>query len=516
MKGKVMEQTYRKYLWAIIVSITLIMILQVIATNAINAQGCGTSFPVGGAQGGAYASGGEAKFIFEPGCPNNILQNWSFIDGAVSGAIPSPGQTSNWTKAYGTPDVRTNTGCGDSAFIGMWGNRNPSIGEALQQTLAIPFVQGTTYSISFCAIWIREPTRPLPPQYAFRASNVPLTNSQDPNGVLIGVSEPVTSSGWVTANISPNWVAPDNYSILTVSVTNQSSSSNGDSVTYAYVDRICVQQQFTTSSDVQNRWNMVSVPVYPPDPRKITLFPTAISQAFLYEGRYTTEDTIIPLKGYWLKFPSTQTVTMSGYELTWGTVPVEKGWNMIGSLCMPIPVSSIIGDPPGMVTGKFFGYKNGYAVVDTIKPFKGYWIKSRTAGTLILSAYLSAEAMAKNAIRIVPTDELPPPPPDEITMAEPAVPKEYRLEQAYPNPFNPATTIKYQLPADSKISLKVYDLLGRVVSVLVDEVQTASYRSVEWNAGSMSSGLYFYRLQATSTSDPTKSFTRVKKMLLLK
>jgi hypothetical protein len=88
-------------------------------------------------------------------------------------------------------------------------------------------------------------------------------------------------------------------------------------------------------------------------------------------------------------------------------------------------------------------------------------------------------------------------------------PAEYALEQNYPNPFNPVTTLRYQLPQETRVTLKVYDLLGREVAVLVDEVQKPGYRSAEWNAGGVASGVYFYRLDAGS-------FSQVRRMMVLK
>jgi hypothetical protein len=86
---------------------------------------------------------------------------------------------------------------------------------------------------------------------------------------------------------------------------------------------------------------------------------------------------------------------------------------------------------------------------------------------------------------------------------------EFVLRQNYPNPFNPSTTIMYDLPKDSRVSLKVFDILGREVTTLVNEDQKAGRRSVEWNAIRLSSGVYFYRLEAGN-------FVSVKKLLLLK
>ncbi len=89
------------------------------------------------------------------------------------------------------------------------------------------------------------------------------------------------------------------------------------------------------------------------------------------------------------------------------------------------------------------------------------------------------------------------------------LPREFALRQNYPNPFNPSTTIKYDLSVDSRVTLKVFNILGQEVVTLVSEDQKAGYRSVEWNASNMASGVYFYRLQAGD-------FVASRKLLLLK
>ena len=155
---------------------------------------------------------------------------------------------------------------------------------------------------------------------------------------------------------------------------------------------------------------------------------------------------------------------------------------------------------------------------DTLYPGKGYWVKVNQAGTLFLTAGSSA-SLAKTAsssrIKIVPTGEMPPSPPNED--ATPSdLPKEFALEQNYPNPFNPTTTLRYALPTDSRVTLKVYNVLGQVVATLTDGVVSAGYQSAEWNAANVASGFYFYRIEATSVANPSKTFTQVKKMVLLK
>jgi serine protease AprX len=88
-------------------------------------------------------------------------------------------------------------------------------------------------------------------------------------------------------------------------------------------------------------------------------------------------------------------------------------------------------------------------------------------------------------------------------------PKEFSLQQNYPNPFNPSTAISYQLATTSRVTLKVFDVLGREVATLVNGAKPAGAYEVSWDARNVSSGLYFYRLEAGA-------FVDMKKMLLLK
>jgi len=92
------------------------------------------------------------------------------------------------------------------------------------------------------------------------------------------------------------------------------------------------------------------------------------------------------------------------------------------------------------------------------------------------------------------------------------IPKEYSLSQNYPNPFNPNTKINYELPKDGKVKLVIYDILGREMKVLVNELKQAGRYIVEFNGNQFASGVYFYRIQV----DGGKGFTAVKKMVLIK
>jgi hypothetical protein len=107
--------------------------------------------------------------------------------------------------------------------------------------------------------------------------------------------------------------------------------------------------------------------------------------------------------------------------------------------------------------------------------------------------------------------------PTSIPMPPPSVPKTFVLHQSYPNPFNPVATLSYDLPVPSKVTLTVYDVLGRQVAILVDGVpQDKGFYYRQFNGSKFSSGVYFYRLRASSISGPTVSYTASGKMVLTK
>jgi hypothetical protein len=88
-------------------------------------------------------------------------------------------------------------------------------------------------------------------------------------------------------------------------------------------------------------------------------------------------------------------------------------------------------------------------------------------------------------------------------------PETFSLTQNFPNPFNPSTRINYQLPTINHVTLKVFDILGREVATLVNEVNRPGVYSVQWNASGVASGVYFYRIEAGS-------FVETRKLVLLR
>ena len=103
---------------------------------------------------------------------------------------------------------------------------------------------------------------------------------------------------------------------------------------------------------------------------------------------------------------------------------------------------------------------------------------------------------------------------EQVSIIDETLPITYNLYNAYPNPFNPVTTLHYDLPEDAMVNITIYDMMGRKVKTLVNGSQTAGYKSIQWNATNdknrpVSAGLYLYTIQAGDHS-------QTKKMVLLK
>ena len=103
---------------------------------------------------------------------------------------------------------------------------------------------------------------------------------------------------------------------------------------------------------------------------------------------------------------------------------------------------------------------------------------------------------------------------EQVSIIDATFPITYNLHNAYPNPFNPVTTLQYDLPEDANVNITIYDMMGRIVKNLVSSQQNAGYKSIQWNATNnigqpVSAGLYLYTIQAGK-------FRQTKKMVLLK
>ncbi len=311
---------------------------------------------------------------------------------------------------------------------------------------------------------------------------------------------------FLSTNNGTSWTAVNSglantiVSSLAVSGTNLFAGTYGAGVWRRSLSDFSITTTLTLS--VTNGWNIISAPLIVGDYTKTALFPTATSESFTYNGSYVVKTTLQNGIGYWLRFSDNQSIPITGTLNTDDTINVNTGWNMIGSMSVPVPVASIGSIPGGLVTSQFFGYDGGYQTVTSIQPGSGYWVKVSGAGKLILSS----SNLSSSRITIRPISDLPPTPPEGQTSP---IPGEFSLEQNYPSPFNPTTVINYTLPTSAQIRLTIYNLLGQEVMTLVNEKQDAGYKSVSFNASRLPSGIYMYRLTAGTLNE-------VKRMILVK
>jgi hypothetical protein len=154
--------------------------------------------------------------------------------------------------------------------------------------------------------------------------------------------------------------------------------------------------------------------------------------------------------------------------------------------------------------------------IGNVGTFAGYrtstvsGVASRVMGISINNALMGTRERADgNCIRCIK---------DETELSNinetPTLAVSFKVYDNFPNPFNPTTTLQYDLPEDATVKIMIYDLMGREVKTLVNNQQTAGFKSIIWNASNnlgqpVSAGMYLYRISAGE-------FHSVKKMVLLK
>ena len=295
---------------------------------------------------------------------------------------------------------------------------------------------------------------------------------------------------------------------------------------------------------VNEGWNMIGMISYPVAVGSVTSIPTNIinSDFFGYGTSYQIEDSLKPFHSYWVKVGSSGKLILSASQgrllakgssylnefNKYNTLAIYDGkgstqrlyfgrsGNMNRSDLPPLPLKGIF--DVRYSTGKYLAVPDKQIteypvqISSAVYPVRIKWeMKDATQSASLIVDGKEININQTGSIEIIA-------PQSEIKLrlgssSSIEIPKEFALHQNYPNPFNPTTTIRYQLPIVSHVTLKIYNILGQEVKTLVDEIQYAGYKLVEWNAGNLSSGVYFYRL---TTNTNGKSFVAVKKLLLMK
>jgi hypothetical protein len=262
---------------------------------------------------------------------------------------------------------------------------------------------------------------------------------------------------------------------------------------------------------------------------------------------YTAADTLVPGKGYWVKSPEAVTITLSTGASAVSRARLKADFSRMSTLTFGddyghsrslfIGTGLPPGDlanfelPPKPPVGTFdvrFGSQRNVELVSaadasahaveiqTSSPkIRLTWNMTGGAG-FALTTGSSTRTLAGNG-----SIELSAAQTRGLSISAQggsaaSVPKSFALEQNYPDPFNPVTTIHYQLPAASQVNITVYNTLGQVVSTLASGIESAGFKSVTWDGSNQPSGVYFYRLDAASVADPGSAFHQVLKMVLIK
>ncbi|MFN0157020.1 MAG: WD40/YVTN/BNR-like repeat-containing protein [Bacteroidota bacterium] len=271
------------------------------------------------------------------------LKEISFAD-ALIGTVVGAGGVILRTTTGGEPDVSVSL-------------VSPNGGESLQI--------GATHQITWTAS-------------GFPAVKIELTRNNGTNWETITGSTPAPTQSFVWTVTGPS------SSQCRVRVSNSANQTLNDQSNALFS---ITPQVVTANVSADTGWNLVSVPVTASDYRKTILFPSSSTQAFSYDSAngYVVRDTLKNRIGYWLKFDALETVSLTGFAREQDTIALENGWNIIGSISNPVPVSSLVTIPAGIITTPIYGFHYGYFSTATIEPGKGYWVKADQAGLLILN-----------------------------------------------------------------------------------------------------------------------------------
>lgn len=299
-------------------------------------------------------------------------------------------------------------------------------------------------------------------------------------------------------------------------------------------NQICGNKVYDDTISIRTGWNMIGVLDELVPFSRITTIPSGIlaSNFFGYSSGYFVEDTLKPGSGYWVKSSSNGAIILNSslnkgvennFQINseWASITVTDALSREMKLYISEDVDKeLFILPPIPPEGAFDIRYTSDLMIESIKNRSAvinisgaeYPLTIKISGVnLHLSDLISSKLLNEtiedggkftiydtriNKIMIDGsyTNELP---------------VSFALDQNYPNPFNPITIIKFALPKDSEVNLSIYNVLGELVTTLVNEEMKAGYHQVDFNAANLATGVYLYRIKAGE-------FVQTKKMILMK
>jgi hypothetical protein len=164
-------------------------------------------------------------------------------------------------------------------------------------------------------------------------------------------------------------------------------------------------------------WNLVSQPLELDSADYAMLFLSRVSRPVSYHRGYVVEDTVVNGQGYWLKSEVSGTFSVFGYPAVFETVKVHSGWNIVGSISVPLPVGEILTPDSTLTLSPFYWYSpdaGQYVTSNPLEPWRAYWVKANHDGTIILRDPRYRSSMPQErTVRVVETEETPPDYPSE-------------------------------------------------------------------------------------------------------
>ncbi len=376
----------------------------------------------------------------------------------------------------------------------------------------------------------------------------PLSTAWNLVSLPVNVLDPHVSA--IFPGASPNaYMYPDTNGYV---VTDTMMPGWGYWVRYPTADVVTINgnPRLLDTVNLETGWNLIGSLSSPVVIDSVISIPPGniASRFFGYYSTYVTISTLDPIFGYWVKaFANGKIVLRASSsiakrapsndafkEFSRLTIASADGKSQTLYFCFPKydPDGSIAASsemPPLPPAGSFdvrFGTggsavsgTGGYPIIMTgVKyPMRLSWSVSAGSSDAVLR-------MNKKELHLMGDGHVLLDSPRSLALvlsSSSEIPVRYNLSQNWPNPFNPATNIQYEIPVPSIVSLTITNVLGQEVVTLLDAVQEPGFRSIAWNGTDRSgnivpTGIYFYRITATSLSNPKDSFSQVRKMLFMK